>query len=1104
MASAAGFKQQCPSCEALVPIRDPDLIGRKIDCPKCKYRFVVEDPAGADADEAPKSKKGPDKNAKKPVKAKGKRRPDDEDDDDRSSSSKGGGSNKLLIGGLVGGVALIALAITAYFLLSDDSSTPKAGSSVASTPAPKPSVPDEEEKKTAVEEKPAAVASADMITNLLPPDTEGVCAVRLNSFVQNPVGHAIFGAPGTFLVGGLQRNLGFSPADVDLLLQGWNFSSNWTINILHSTKPFDKNAIIAALKLKPADAKIQDQEYFVADNNPWLDALGRAAFARLVQTSPTRLTVRSGKLGARFYDDQTLVLADLVPLQTFLNAKGSFEYRKAAKPEEKKEEKEAETPAGGNDGKVGRPNKQLGLVSSGMSMGGEGAAGAQGANKPDAKPAEPETKESASYMTIAPNLKAMLDRLDTKKPMLSLAVESEPAKGRVAALSSDPVGFDVVIKEAQIVGAAILWKDHLTFLMEGDFGSEDGAKRRLRDLDKTSGKKLAENLGKRLGTTVELPDEAETSDPFGAGGAGAFPGLGGRGNMPGGGPPPSMGGGRGRRGAEDEGNGRPGSGGPAGRPGRGGNVTGGMTAPGFGPPGAGGTAGFGAGLGGFGAPNPNAAPEPPKEPAKATARFHIQDRTVVLMTLDLIDSDVYSHLLNKLLRPTMIQEKGTLDMAGGRSRVHELAAATQKTAEQMQRTFPRGTLERPLPSSRAGRPYSPDQRISWLAELLPYMGHGALHAQLNRAQSWRDADNIGAASTLIPQFLNANTAPESWWVKYPGISDPVAATQFVGIAGVGLDAASYAAGDPAVADKIGIVGYDRQTAIRDITDGASNTMLMAQVPPTVSRPWLAGGGSTTVGVPEKNSVKPFVSVQGNGKKGTLVVMADGSVRFVSENVSDEVFKALATIKGNESVILNREAPKVEPPADEAGEVVLASSPAAPPAAPPVAESPSSPPEDPQQGGKVTESKAGKYKVAFPAGKRQEQKTSQDTPIGKIEIAMTSVDLKDGQSVMIMYNDFPPTFPFDLETALDNEAFMGAMRSQLTAQAPGSKIAGEKKVKVDGKDALELMIDVPGKGIVRDTFFFSGKRQYQILVTGPKAFVEGKVANDFVDSFKFTK
>jgi hypothetical protein len=958
MASAAGFKQQCPSCEALVPIRDPDLIGRKIDCPKCKYRFVVEDPADADADESPKSKKAPDKNAKKPVKAKAKRRPDDEDDDDRSSSSKKGGSNKLLIGGLVGGVALIALAITLYFLLSDDSSTPKAGTALASTTTPKPSVPDEEEKKPAAEEKPAAIASAEMITNLLPPDTEGVCAVRLHTFVQTPVGHAVFGAPGTFLVGGLQRNLGFSPADVDLFLQGWNFTSNWTINILHSTKPLDKNAIIAALKLKPADAKIQEQEYFVAEANPWLDALGRAAFARLVQTSPTRLTVRSGKLGARFYDDQTLVLADIVPLQTFLNAKGSFEYRKSTKPEEKKDEKEAEPAAGQGGGRIGQPGKKM---AGEMSLGGgaqgpdgPAAGGAtQGQGKTEAKPAEPEAKESTSYMTIAPNLKAMLDRLDAKKPMLSLAVESEPAKGKVAALSTDPVGFDVVIKEAQIVGAAILWKDHLTFLMEGDYGSEDGAKRRLRDLKKTAGKDLAGKLGKRLGTDVEVLDDGETNDPFGGeGSGGAAPGAFGRPGMtmPGGGPP-GFGGGagqRGRKGGEDEGNGRPGPGGPPGRGGRGGR--GGMSLgggegpapgvpPGFGPPGL---------RGG----NQNAPAEPPKEPAKATAKFDIRDRTVVTMTVDLIDSDVYGHLLNKLLRPTMIQEKGTLDMAGGRSRVHELAAATQKMAEQMQRTFPRGALDRPIPSSRAGRPYSPDQRISWLAELLPYMGHGALHAQLNRAQSWRDADNIGAASTLIPQFLNANTAPESWWVKYPGVTDPVAATQFVGIAGVGLDAASYAAGDPAVADKIGIIGYDRQTAIRDITDGASNTMLMAQVPPFVKRPWLAGGGSTTTGIPEKNSVKPFVSVQGNGKKGTVVLMADGSVRFVSETVSDEVFKAMATIKGNESVILNREAPKMEPPADEVSEVAPASAApasAAPPPAAPVTSSPAAP--EPQKGGK---------------------------------------------------------------------------------------------------------------------------------------------------------
>src|ERR1700720_1986956 len=48
MAIGASFKQQCPSCEALVPIKDGSLVGKKVDCPKCKYRFIVEDPVAKD------------------------------------------------------------------------------------------------------------------------------------------------------------------------------------------------------------------------------------------------------------------------------------------------------------------------------------------------------------------------------------------------------------------------------------------------------------------------------------------------------------------------------------------------------------------------------------------------------------------------------------------------------------------------------------------------------------------------------------------------------------------------------------------------------------------------------------------------------------------------------------------------------------------------------------------------------------------------------------------------------------------------------------------------------------------------------------------------
>src|SRR5438128_1570222 len=126
MASGTSFKQQCPSCEAMVPIRDPGLIGKKIDCPKCKYRFVVEEPAGdeddvdevEEAEDKPARKKAPaGKAPAKGVKAGGKpgkkgASKDDDDDDDKPRPKKkkeAGGSGMLIAGIIVAVVAVLAV-----------------------------------------------------------------------------------------------------------------------------------------------------------------------------------------------------------------------------------------------------------------------------------------------------------------------------------------------------------------------------------------------------------------------------------------------------------------------------------------------------------------------------------------------------------------------------------------------------------------------------------------------------------------------------------------------------------------------------------------------------------------------------------------------------------------------------------------------------------------------------------------------------------------------------------------------------------------------------------------------------------------------------------
>jgi hypothetical protein len=107
-----------------------------------------------------------------------------------------------------------------------------------------------------------------------------------------------------------------------------------------------------------------------------------------------------------------------------------------------------------------------------------------------------------------------------------------------------------------------------------------------------------------------------------------------------------------------------------------------------------------------------------------------------------------------------------------------------------------------------------------------------------------------------------------------------------------------------------VLGYDGSATLDEVRKGRglSNTILMIQVrhdDTTGVSPWIAGGGATLRGVPESNSIAPFVlSTDRNGKpishqnkRGTYVLMTDGSVRFIDQNVSDEVFKAMCTVNG---------------------------------------------------------------------------------------------------------------------------------------------------------------------------------------------------------------
>ena len=121
-------------------------------------------------------------------------------------------------------------------------------------------------------------------------------------------------------------------------------------------------------------------------------------------------------------------------------------------------------------------------------------------------------------------------------------------------------------------------------------------------------------------------------------------------------------------------------------------------------------------------------------------------------------------------------------------------------------------------------------------------------------------------------------------------------THYVGMAGIGKDAADLKVNDP----KAGIFGHNRQTRIRDIRDGTSNTIAISEASDHFG-PWAQGGRSTIRGLTEEPYINGPDGIGSPFPGGMNAGLSDGSVRFISENIDPEVFKALITINGGERI-----------------------------------------------------------------------------------------------------------------------------------------------------------------------------------------------------------
>ena len=199
--------------------------------------------------------------------------------------------------------------------------------------------------------------------------------------------------------------------------------------------------------------------------------------------------------------------------------------------------------------------------------------------------------------------------------------------------------------------------------------------------------------------------------------------------------------------------------------------------------------------------------------------------------------------------------------------------------------FPPGTV------ANAGLP--PDKRFSWLTTLPPFMEQKsktardaqALHEQLDLKLAWDAEGNATVAHAAAP-FCRCPAHP------FNDLRIAKGYTSYVGLAGVGRDAAELPRGDPLA----GIFGYDRIVRRVDLTAGATQTLLAAETSRD-NGPWTAGGSPTLRGLNHADApyIGPGRAFGGTHPHGLNILRADGAADFMADDVQPGFFETLTRV-----------------------------------------------------------------------------------------------------------------------------------------------------------------------------------------------------------------
>ena len=177
-----------------------------------------------------------------------------------------------------------------------------------------------------------------------------------------------------------------------------------------------------------------------------------------------------------------------------------------------------------------------------------------------------------------------------------------------------------------------------------------------------------------------------------------------------------------------------------------------------------------------------------------------------------------------------------------------------------------------------------ERQFSWMVALLPYLEQSGVYDELRLDLPWDSPHNAPLLENLEMSVFCCPSDPQL------GYDNEQVKTSYVAITG--------ALSAPGLRSRRGVIGFDRSLSFDEITDGASNTLLVGEV--LDGGPWYAGGSATARPIDHWIERKPWSSHPGGGN----FAFADGSIQRIHDTADARFLRCLAVAQDGRDVSMD--------------------------------------------------------------------------------------------------------------------------------------------------------------------------------------------------------